>query len=85
MRKDYSSARGEVHRVTFDSATARPTSLVVRKGWLFHEDKEIPAGAISTIAEGAVTLNMDKSELKNQNNEEQYSVEWSGNSPALRK
>jgi len=68
---------GEVHRVAFDSATGKPTGLVIRKGWLFPEDKEVSADAIASISEGAVTLNLNKTELQNKNQEERYAVEWS--------
>jgi len=76
---------GEVHRVTFDSATARPTSLVVRKGWLFPEDKEISASLIASITEGAVTLKRDKADLKEQRDEERYTVDWSADNTVVRK
>src|SRR5207249_2820437 len=67
---------GEVHRVAFDSATGKPTSLVIRKGWLFPEDREITADAIASVSDGAVTLNLNKAELESKDNEERYAVEW---------
>ncbi|HLK57918.1 MAG TPA: PRC-barrel domain-containing protein [Chthonomonadaceae bacterium] len=67
---------GEVHRVAFDSATGRPTHLVIRRGWLFHEDKEIPADSIASISDGTVTLKLDKAALESKNHEEHYAVDW---------
>jgi len=68
---------GEIHRIGFDSVTGKPTSLVIRQGWLFHEDKEIPADAIASVSAGAVTLNLNKAELQSKCDEEQYAVDWS--------
>ena len=40
---------GSVHRVIFDPATGHPSALVVRKGWLFTEDVELPASLIASV------------------------------------
>jgi uncharacterized protein YrrD len=51
---------GEVHSVAFDSKTGQPTSLVVRHGKLFFEDRELPADSIASIHDGTVHLNLSK-------------------------
>jgi uncharacterized protein YrrD len=58
---------GEVHSVTFDSATRRPTHLVVRRGWLFHEDRELPAEVIASVENGAVYLNLERDQIEGRN------------------
>jgi uncharacterized protein YrrD len=55
---------GEVHRLVFDPATGRPTMLVVRKGFLFTEDVEVPAGLISSVDDDKVYLDIRHDELK---------------------
>jgi sporulation protein YlmC with PRC-barrel domain len=55
---------GEVHQITIDAATGQPTSLVIRKGFLFHEDVEIPAGLISSLDDGRVYLDARHDELE---------------------
>jgi uncharacterized protein YrrD len=55
---------GVVHSVTFDSATRRPTSLVVRHGRLFHEDQELAADTISTVENGVVYLNQNRDQIQ---------------------
>jgi sporulation protein YlmC with PRC-barrel domain len=51
---------GDVHRVSVDTATGRPISFVVRKGFLFTEDLELPASLIESVDDGVVYLNVDK-------------------------
>jgi uncharacterized protein YrrD len=51
---------GSVHRALFDPATGRPSALVVRKGFLFTEDVELPASLIASVDDGVVYLNVDK-------------------------
>ena len=47
---------GEVHQIVFDAATGRPTTLVIRKGFLFTDDIEIPVGLISSLDDDRVYL-----------------------------
>lgn len=54
---------GEVHRIDFDPQTARPTRLVVRKGFLFTDDVEVPVNLISSVGDGVVYLDAVKDEL----------------------
>ena len=54
---------GEVHRLVFDPATGRPTVLVVRKGFLFTQDVELPAGLIASVGDGVVYLDVRPDEL----------------------
>ena len=55
---------GSVHRVIFDPATGHPSALVVRKGWLFTEDVELPASLIASVDDQVVYLNVDKETVK---------------------
>ena len=55
---------GEVETVEFDTETGRPTRVVVRKGWLFTEDLELPAGTIASADDGILTLNVDKERVE---------------------
>jgi len=55
---------GEVHRMVFDPTTGRPTALVIRKGFLFTEDIEVPVGLISSIDDDRVYLDARHDELE---------------------
>jgi sporulation protein YlmC with PRC-barrel domain len=55
---------GEVHSLVFDAETARPTKLVIRKGFLFTEDVEVPAGLISSVDDDVVYLDVRHDELE---------------------
>ena len=55
---------GEVHRLVFDPQTGRPTMLVIRKGFLFTEDVEIPAGLISSVDDDVVYLDVRHDEVE---------------------
>jgi uncharacterized protein YrrD len=55
---------GEVHRLVFDVETARPTMLVIRKGFLFTEDVEVPVGLISSVDDDVVYLDVRHDELE---------------------
>ena len=47
---------GEVERVVLDPQTKEITHLVVRKGFLFTEDKVVPIDMVSSTAEDRITL-----------------------------
>ena len=51
---------GEVDSVSFDPQTGHPVSLLVRRGFLFSEDVEIPAEAVSSVDDEVVYLKADK-------------------------
>jgi uncharacterized protein YrrD len=55
---------GEVHRMVFDPTTGRPTALVIRKGFLFTEDVELPVGLISSVDDDRVYLDARGDELE---------------------
>ena len=55
---------GEVHSVTVDLETRRPTRLVVRKGFLFTSDVELPGTAIDGVDDGKVYLTLSKAEVE---------------------
>jgi len=55
---------GEVHRLEFDPDTGRPTMLVIRKGFLFTEDVEVPANLISSVDDDVVYLDVRHDELE---------------------
>jgi sporulation protein YlmC with PRC-barrel domain len=67
---------GEVQSVTIDSVTGRVTRLVVRQGWLFHKDWELPVDSITGVDDGIVYLREDKARLHHRREEEQYTTEW---------
>ena len=54
---------GEVARLVFDPDGHRLTSFVVRKGFIFTEDRELPASAITHIDDGVLYLRVSKHEL----------------------
>ncbi len=70
---------GEVRSVAFDSATGKPTGLVVRQGWLFTKDWTLPAAVIGSVEDGVVYLKQDKAQLQDRREDEQYATEWSQN------
>lgn len=55
---------GEVHRLVFDPETGRPTLLVIRKGFLFTEDVEVPTNLISSVDDDVVYLDVRHDELE---------------------
>lgn len=55
---------GEVHQIVFDASTGRPTALVIRKGFLFTTDVEIPVGLISSVDDDRVYLDARHDELE---------------------
>jgi sporulation protein YlmC with PRC-barrel domain len=56
---------GEVHSISVDPATGRPTRFVVRKGFLFTEDLELPLALVDSVGDDAVYLNVGKDDVKN--------------------
>ncbi len=55
---------GEVHQLTFDEQTGVLTHIVVRKGFLFTKDTELPASLIGGVSDGVVTLSAATEEVK---------------------
>jgi sporulation protein YlmC with PRC-barrel domain len=55
---------GEVHQMVFDPSTGQPTALVIRKGFLFTEDVEVPVGLISSVDDDVVYLDARHDELE---------------------
>jgi uncharacterized protein YrrD len=55
---------GEVHRIEFDTRTGRPTRLVMRKGFLFTHDVNLPADVIQSVDDGIVLLKLTKDEVE---------------------
>ena len=51
---------GEVDSVSFDPQTGHPASFLVRRGFLFSEDVEIPAEAVSSVDDEVVYLKADR-------------------------
>ena len=54
---------GEIHSVTVDTASGKPTAITVRKGHFFGADTTFLADSIASVDDGIVTLNMDKRAL----------------------
>jgi sporulation protein YlmC with PRC-barrel domain len=55
---------GEVHRLVFDPDTGRPTMLVIRKGFLFTEDVEVPVNLIASVDDDVVYMDVRHDELE---------------------
>jgi sporulation protein YlmC with PRC-barrel domain len=55
---------GEVHAVLLDPATRRPTSFVVRRGFLFSHEVELPVEAVRDIGQGVVYVDLDSAEAR---------------------
>lgn len=56
---------GHLDRVVMDPRTNEITHLIVRKGWLFTEDKVVPIDLIARSTEDAVTLRSAAGDLEN--------------------
>jgi uncharacterized protein YrrD len=54
---------GALARLVFDPAGHRLTSFVVRKGFIFTEDRELPASAITHLDDGVIYLRVSKHEV----------------------
>jgi sporulation protein YlmC with PRC-barrel domain len=54
---------GEVARLVFDPDDHRLTSVVVRTGFIFTEDRELPALAITHVDDGVIYLRVGRHEL----------------------
>jgi uncharacterized protein YrrD len=55
---------GEVHEMSFDAQTGAPSRLVVKSGFIFRHETEIPASMIQEISDDGVMLNAPKSEIE---------------------
>ncbi len=55
---------GTVDRVVLDPQTNEVNDLVVRKGWLFIEDKVVPLALVASAAEDRITLRKSGSDLQ---------------------
>jgi uncharacterized protein YrrD len=55
---------GEVHQLTFDQQTGALTHIVVRRGFIFAKDTELPASMIASVGDGAVTLSVSAAEAR---------------------
>ncbi|HEX2171414.1 MAG TPA: PRC-barrel domain-containing protein [Dehalococcoidia bacterium] len=55
---------GEVHRVRFDPNTGRTLSFVVRSGFLFTHDAELPGDTIASVDDQAVYLSLTKDQVR---------------------
>src|SRR5450432_751281 len=55
---------GTVERVVLDPHSDEVSDLVVRKGWLFAEDKVVPIGLVAAANEERITLNQTKDNLE---------------------
>jgi sporulation protein YlmC with PRC-barrel domain len=53
---------GEVEQLEFDSATGKPSRLIIRKGFLLTKSLDVPLSAIASVDDGAVVLNLSKDE-----------------------
>ena len=51
---------GEVHNMVIDPASHKPSSVVVRSGFVFTQDVELPGDWIESYDDYRVTLNVDK-------------------------
>jgi sporulation protein YlmC with PRC-barrel domain len=54
---------GEVHELSFAADTGKPTRLVVRKGFIFKDDTEVPIEWVEDITDDGIMLNVPKSKF----------------------
>jgi len=55
---------GEVHAVLLDPATRRPTSFVVRRGFLFSHEFELPVDVVRDVGHGVVYVDLNAAEAR---------------------
>jgi uncharacterized protein YrrD len=55
---------GTIDRVVLDPRTNKVSGIVVRKGWLFAEDKVVPIEMVDVASEDRVTLRESKHDLQ---------------------
>jgi uncharacterized protein YrrD len=55
---------GEIERVVIDPKTCQVTHIVVRKGFLFKEDKVVPVDLVASAVEDTVALRPDAGDLQ---------------------
>lgn len=55
---------GEVERLVFDDETGAATSLVVRRGFVFTKDVELPVRFVVEVVAGIVRVDIDDAALK---------------------
>jgi uncharacterized protein YrrD len=54
---------GDIARLVFDADGHQLTSFVVRNGFIFTEDRELPASVITRVDDGVIYLSIGKQEL----------------------
>lgn len=57
---------GDVHRIVFDAETGRPLSFIVRSGFLFTHDAELPGDTIASVDDEAIYLNLTKDQVRHR-------------------
>jgi sporulation protein YlmC with PRC-barrel domain len=55
---------GELQRVSFDTASRRPASFVVKRGLLNTEEIELPADSIASVDDRIIHLRLTKEEVE---------------------
>jgi len=55
---------GEVHQLAFDPSSGLLTHIVVRKGFLFARETELPASLIAEVDDGVVYLAVDAADQR---------------------
>jgi uncharacterized protein YrrD len=55
---------GEVHRLLYDDASKRITGLVIRRGFLFTKEVELPMSAVAEVLQHAIRVELDDEALK---------------------
>ncbi len=55
---------GEVQELTFDAGDGQPVRVVLRRGFLFHHDAEVPITWVQELSDQAVVLNVSKHDVE---------------------
>ena len=55
---------GELERMAFDSTSGEPTHIVLRRGFLFHHEAELPMSWVQEHGDSGIMLNVNRAEVE---------------------